>query len=65
MCIGVTVELKVEDIAKTIKKLNKAEKEELMLLLSGESKEIIKRLREIKSGKVKTVTRKKILKGVL
>lgn len=65
MSVSVTIELKVEDIADGIKKLNKKDRETLLLLLSGEGREIKKRLREIKSGKVKTLTREEILKDVL
>jgi hypothetical protein len=65
MSIGVTVELKVEDIAASIKKLKKEDKEMLLLLLSGESKEIAKRLKEIKTKKVKPLTREETFKGVL
>ena len=65
MGIGVTVELKVKDIAKTIKKLKKEDKEELLLLLSGEGKEITRRLKDIKSKKVKTLIREDVLKDVL
>lgn len=65
MGIGVTVELEVKDIASTIKKLKREDKEELLLLLSGEDKEIIKRLRDIKYKKVKTLTREDILKDAL
>lgn len=65
MGIGVNVELKVEDIAKTIKKLKREDKEQLLLLLSREGKEITKRMREIKSRKVKALSRKDILKDVL
>jgi hypothetical protein len=62
MSVGVTVELKVEDIATSIKKLKKEDKEMLLLLLSGESKEIAKRLKEIKTKKVKPLTREETLK---
>ena len=65
MSVGVMVELKVEDIADGIKKLNKTDREALLLLLSGEGREIKKRLREIKTGKVKTLTREEILRDVL
>lgn len=65
MSVGITVELKVEDIANLIKKLKKEDREMLLLLLSGEGKEIKKRLDEIKSKKVKTLTREEIFKGVL
>jgi hypothetical protein len=65
MSVGVMVELKVEDLADGIKKLNKADREALLLLLSGEGKEIKKRLKEIETGKVKTLTREEILRDVL
>lgn len=65
MSVGVMVELKVEELAAGIKKLNKADREALLLLLSGEGKEIKKRLKEIESGKVKTLTREEILRDVL
>lgn len=65
MSIGITVELKVEDIANSIKKLKKSDKEALLLLLSGQGKEMKKRLHEIKSKKVKTLTREETFKGAL
>jgi hypothetical protein len=65
MSVGVMVELKVEEIASGIKKLNKKDREALLLLLSGEGKEIKKRLKEIETGKVKTLTRKELLNDVL
>ena len=65
MSVGVMVELKVEDIANSIRKLKKADKEMLILLLTGEDKEMAKRVREIKTKKVKTLTRAEILKDVL
>ncbi len=65
MSVGVMVELNVEELAAGIKKLNKADREALLLLLSGEGKEIKKRLKEIESGKVKTLTREEILRDVL
>jgi len=52
MSVGVMVELKVEDIANSIRKLKKADKEMLLLLLSGESLEIAKRARDIKTKKL-------------
>jgi len=65
MGIGVNVELKVEDIAKTIKKMKREDREQLLLLLSIECKEITKRMREIKSRKVKPLSREELLKDVL
>ncbi|MCL4458103.1 MAG: hypothetical protein M1147_02095 [Nitrospirae bacterium] len=65
MSIGVTVELKVEELANSIKKLNKTDKEMLLLLLSGEGREIAKRLKDIKSKKVKTLSREEVFRDVL
>lgn len=65
MSIGVMVELKVEDIANSIKKMKREDRETLLLLLSGEHKEISKRLKEIKTGKVKPLTREETFKDVL
>ncbi|MBI5194444.1 MAG: hypothetical protein HZA08_13540 [Nitrospirae bacterium] len=59
------IELKIEDIAESIKKMKRKDKERLLLLLSGENKEIAKRLREIKTKKVKTLTREEAFKDVL
>ena len=65
MSVGVVVELKIEDIANSIKKMKRQDKEMLLLLLSGEGKEISKRLKEIKTGKVKPLTREETFKDVL
>jgi hypothetical protein len=65
MSVGVMVELKVEEIANSIKKLKKADKEMLLLLLSGEDREIARRAREIKTKKVKLLTREETFRDVL
>jgi len=65
MSVGVMVELKVEEIANSIKKLKKADKEMLLLLLSGEDREIVRRAREIKTKKVKPLTREETFRDVL
>ncbi len=65
MSVGVMVELKVEDIASSIKKMKREDIEMLLLLLSGENKEISKRLKEIKTGRVKPLTREETFKDVL
>lgn len=65
MGVGVMVDLKVEDIAASIKKMKKADKEALLLMLSGEGKEVARRLREVKSKKVKALTREETFKDVL
>lgn len=65
MSVGIKVNVTVEDIVSSIKKLKKAEKEMLLLLLSDKDKEIVKRVREIKTKRVKPLTREEILKDVL
>lgn len=65
MGVGLTIELSVEDLAKTIKKLSKGDKEELLLLLSEEGKELAKRHRDITQKKVKTLTRAEVLKDAI
>lgn len=65
MGVGATVEMKVEDIANTIKRLRRSDKEMLLLLLSGEGREIARRLKDIKTKKVKTLSREAVLKDVL
>jgi len=65
MGVAVEVELNVKDIAQTIMKLKKEDKEMLLLLLSRSDKEISKRYREVKSGKVKTLSREEAFKDVL
>ncbi len=65
MGVGIMVELKVEDIANSIKKLKKTDREMLLLLLSREHKKISRRLKDIKSKKVKPLSREETFKGVL
>ncbi len=64
MSVGVMVELKVEDIANSIKRMKPADKEMLLLLLSGEDKEAARRLKEIRTRRVKTLTREETFKDV-
>jgi len=65
MSVGVMVEMKVEDIARSIKQMSPADKEMLFLLLSGEGREIARRVKEIKTKKVKALTRGELLKDVV
>ncbi|MEW5746822.1 MAG: hypothetical protein AB1805_15435 [Nitrospirota bacterium] len=65
MSVGVMVELKVEDIAQSIKKLNKTDREMLLLLLSGEAKEMAKRVKDIKTKKVKSLTREDVFRDAV
>lgn len=65
MGVAVVVELNVKDIAQTIMKLKKEDMEMLLLLLSRRDKEISKRYREVKSGKVKTLSREDVFKDAL
>ena len=65
MGVAVVVELNVKDIAQTIMKLKKEDMEMLLLLLSRRDKEISKRYHEVKSGKVKTLSREDVFKYAL
>ena len=65
MSIRISVEIKVEDIARAIKRMEPVDKEMLFLLLSGQGKEIAKRLKEIKTKKVKTLSREEMWKDDL
>jgi len=65
MSVGLTVELSVKDIAKTIKRLSRKDKEELLLLLSEEGKELVKRHRDITQKKVKPLTRAEVLRDAI
>ncbi len=65
MGVGVMVEMKVEDIANTIRKMKGQDREMLLLLLSGKHKELSKRLGEVKSKKVKPLTREEAFRDVL
>jgi len=65
MSVGVMVELKVEELANSISKLNKTDKEMLLLLLSGEAKEIARRVKDVKSKKVKLLTREEAFRDAL
>lgn len=65
MGVGVMVQLRVEDIASSILKLDSSDKEMLLLLLSGKDKELSKRRGDMVSGKVKTMSREEIFRDVL
>ena len=65
MSVGINAEVKVEDIARSIRRMSPADREMLSLLLSGEGKEIKKRLKEIERGKVKPLSRKEVFEDVL
>ena len=64
MSIGITVELKVEDIANSIRKLKKKIRRRFSFAIR-ERQRNKKRLHEIKSKKVKTLTREETFEGVL
>ncbi len=61
----ITIALSVNDIAKSIKKLKRDDKEMLLLFLSGEDREIKKRVSDFKMKNVETMSREEILKDVL
>ncbi|MCP4131464.1 MAG: hypothetical protein GY754_10840 [bacterium] len=56
----VNVNISIESIAKIIKKMNKKDLEKLSLLLTDESKKILKRKKEIEDKKVKTLSREEV-----
>jgi len=55
-----TVNIKVEDIAKVIAYMEKSELETLSVLLSDEGKELLERKNDIERKKVKTLSREEI-----
>ncbi|MEK7434351.1 MAG: hypothetical protein AABZ74_14560 [Cyanobacteriota bacterium] len=60
MAIQTKINLEIDQIANIIKSLSNDDIEELEMLLSGEKKEIKKRISEIKEKKVKLLSRKDI-----
>jgi hypothetical protein len=52
----ITVDMSIENIAKSIARLSSEERETLLLLLGPESKELKTRQEEIESGKVETLS---------
>jgi len=56
----VTVNIKVEDIAKIIGCMEKRELETLSILLTDEGKELLQRKKDIECKEVKTLSRKQI-----
>ncbi|MBN2079361.1 MAG: hypothetical protein JW838_10365 [Spirochaetes bacterium] len=52
-----SIDNSVESVAKAIKKMNKRELETLTLLLTDDGRALLKRKKEIESGKVKAVSR--------
>ncbi len=56
----VTVNIKVEDIAKIIGCMEKRELETLSILLTDEGKELLERKKDIECKEVKTLNRKQI-----
>ena len=65
MGVSVLVELEVKEIAQTIMKLKKEDKEMLLLFLSRGDKELSKRYRDIKSGRVQPLSREEAFDDVL
>ena len=55
-----TVNIKVEDIAKLIVCMEKRELETLSILLTDEGKELLERKKDIESKEIKTFSRKEI-----
>ncbi len=55
-----TMNLKIQDLAKVILNLKKNEAEDLLILLSGSDKDLLKRKNDILSGKVEPLTRNEV-----
>ena len=51
-----TIDMTVEDIADTLTHLSDEERETLLLLLSPEGKELLKRKEEIENGSIATLS---------
>ena len=56
----ITMDLKIQDLAKIILNLKKNETEDLLILLSDSDKELLKRKDDILSGNVTPLTRKEV-----
>ena len=55
-----TLSVSVENIADSINKMEKNELETLLMLLSEDGKELLKRKKDIENGKIKGVTREEV-----
>ncbi len=55
-----TVSINVDNIANTISRMKNSEIETLLLLLTEDGKELIKRKRDIEQKKIKTLSRDKV-----
>jgi len=56
----ITVDIDVHKLADIINNMGKKELETLLLLLTDDSNELLKRKQDIESGKVKTLTREEV-----
>ena len=56
----VAVNIAVEDLAKIINNMKRNELETLLVLLTKEGNELLKRKKDIESGKVKTLSREEV-----
>jgi len=56
----VTVNIAVEDLARIINNMKRNELETLLVLLTKEGNELLKRKKDIESGKVKTLSREEV-----
>ncbi len=55
-----TLSVSVENIADSINKMEKNELETLLMLLSEDGKELLKRKKDIEEGKVKTISKEEV-----
>ncbi|MDY6861735.1 MAG: hypothetical protein SV062_01970 [Thermodesulfobacteriota bacterium] len=56
----ITFNIKVEDLAEVIAGMEKKDLETLLLLLTDEGKELLKRKQDIESDEVKTLSREEV-----
>ena len=56
----ITVNIAVEDLARIINNMKRNELETLLVLLTKEGNELLKRKKDIESGKVKTLSREEV-----
>ena len=64
MFVETKINLEISQIAKIIKNLKDDELEELEMILSGETKEIKRRLNLVKTKKAKLLTKEEVFDGI-
>ena len=56
----IILDIKIEDLAKVIASMEKRDLETLLILLTDEGKELLKRKQDIESKEVKTLSREEV-----